>query len=332
MMKKSVDSLRLSCGTRQHFERVLVACAGRILGVLAFGSVEPQCSNRQFPFLWVQQSVLGGETWFEVWVSTQRVTVSPVGSLVCAQDDGFIFGGLVLAEDGRDNLEFLAHQGYSAIFDKMDREGYPYLLRVWNYFPGINDTGRELERYREFNVGRHEAFSHKIDRAFEGGVPAACALGTEDGGLVLGFLASRVPGISLENPRQTRAYDYPENFGPKSPVFSRGMLVGNALFISGTASILGSETVYPGDMARQVDEMLINLRAVIKQAATYGFDAYGAEGGCFNVYLRYAEDYPMVRDKLSAEFPAADCRVYLQADICRADLLVEVEAFWIEGI
>ncbi|EQD39835.1 Endoribonuclease L-PSP, partial [mine drainage metagenome] len=148
----------------------------------------------------------------------------------------------MLTEEGKGKLESTVFEAYSTIFDRLDCEDYPQLLRVWNYFPGINDMGSELERYREFNVGRYEAFFHKNRTVCGGSMPAACALGTKKGGLVICFLASKVPGISLENPRQTHAYSYPKDFGPRSPIFSRGVLLDDSLLISGTASIIGSET------------------------------------------------------------------------------------------
>lgn len=327
--KNGTTQLRLNCGSRAYFERVLEECAGRVLGVLAYGAVEPELPAKEFPCVWVQQPVFGVEAWYEIWVSTQPVTVKSHDQTICAQDGRLIFGCLMLTEVGNERLESKAFEVYTAIFDRLDCEDYPQLLRVWNYFPRINGIGSELERYREFNVGRHRAFSHKNRTIFGGSVPAACTLGTKNGGLAVCFLASRVPGVPLENPRQTSAYRYPKHFGPRSPIFSRGMLLGDALFISGTASIIGSETAHPGNIFRQLDETLENLQSVIRQAQEGGFDTSDSDNLFFNVYLRYAEDYPGVRARLDAELGGEDRVVYILADICRADLLIEVEAFWI---
>lgn len=149
--------------------------------------------------------------------------------------------------------------------------------------------------------------------------------------MVVCFLAGKEPGIAIENPRQTNAYRYPQDFGPRSPTFARGMLVGEALFISGTASIIGSETVHVEDVSRQLEETIANLHAVIAQARESGFTATDCSELFMNVYLRHAADYSRVRDRLVAEFGGTAHIAWMQADVCRADLLVEIEAFWMPG-
>ncbi len=328
----AVPPLRVACGSRQKFENLLMACKGGILGVLAYAAVEPDLPKEWFPCAWVALPVFGEDAWYEVWISALPVTVKSGAPLCLSRDGEILFGSLVLDETGPAGLESKAFAAYSAIFDAIDNEGYPELLRVWNYFPRINGAGRGLERYREFNVGRHEAFSGKGRSIGEGSVPAACALGSRQGNLVVCFLAGKVPGLPIENPRQTNAYHYPRDFGPRSPTFSRGMLVGGGLFISGTASIIGSETVHVEDVSRQLDETIENLRAVVDRARKCGFAATGLDELFLNVYLRCAGDYSRVRSRLDAEFGGEAHIAYLQADVCRADLLVEIEAFWIPSI
>ena len=103
-----------------------------------------------------------------------------------------------------------------------------------------------LERYRQFNIGRQDAFldSH---RGATGNVPAASAIGLAGGPLSVAFLAGATPALAVENPRQVSAYLYPADYGPRSPTFSRAVratLSGQeALFVSGTASIVGHRTV-----------------------------------------------------------------------------------------
>ena len=319
--------LRLICGSRAQFERAREEYRGKILGVLAYAEAEPSFERSDFPCAWVALPRLGGDAWYEMWISSLPVTYAGDARLAIAYDGALLFGSLKLAETSPDGLEGKAFEAYSAIFDTLDHAGYAELLRVWNYFPGINDAGRGLERYREFNVGRHEAFADKGRVIGEGCVPAACALGSRQGSMVVCFLAGKQPGIIIENPRQTNAYRYPQDFGPKSPTFSRGVLLDGALLISGTASIVGSATVHPDDVMRQLGETLVNLQVVIEQARASGFSERDKAKLCLNVYLRHAADYPAVRSRLATEFGCAHI-VYLQADICRADLLVEIEAFW----
>jgi hypothetical protein len=89
-----------------------------------------------------------------------------------------------------------------------------------------------------------------------GAVPAASAVGIADGPLDLCFFAGRgEPPLPLENPRQISTYDYPPQYGPRAPTFSRATLaqIGGqwTLFISGTASIVGHQSLHPDDILAQ---------------------------------------------------------------------------------
>ena len=126
------------------------------------------------------------------------------------------------------------------------------------------------ERYRHFNSARQMAFS-KSGRATMGTVPAACALGSPAGSPIsIYFLAARRPPKMIENPRQTSAYHYPPKFGRHSPIFSRacvwGESGGDKLFISGTASIVGHETIHRGDVVAQTRETMVNIGALLEEA------------------------------------------------------------------
>ena len=231
-------------------------------------------------------------------------------------------------------MQAAAHSGYSDLFHVLAESTSPHLLRLWNYFPGINADGGGIERYRQFNAGRQQAFIEARRSAFEGS-PAACALGTQTGPLRTYFLAGRRPPLAIENPRQVSAYRYPDAYGPRSPTFSRAALadIGDqrvALFISGTASIVGHTTMHVGDVTRQTEESLTNIAAVRTVAAERGGVPFPAESLTYTVYVRRPTDLAIVRSifeqSVGAHSDAAASAIYLQADICRADLLVEIEA------
>ena len=103
-----------------------------------------------------------------------------------------------------------------------------------------------------------------------------------------------------------------------------------ALLVSGTASIVGHETVHAGDVRAQTLETLLNLRTVIQAANARGSAVFDLRELDCVVYVRHARDLPVVRavfeDAVGAGSPAARGAVYLRADICRSDLLVEIEA------
>ena len=248
-----------------------------------------------------------------------------------AHGETFLFGALQVPEraaaGGRSALERATAHAYRQIHAALGATGFPHLLRVWNYLPGINRESHGTERYQQFNRARQEALL-ACGRRIRGSVPAASALGSAAGPLALYFLAGREAPECLENPRQVSAYHYPGQYGPCAPSFSRATLVrhrGATLFISGTSSILGHRTVHAGDPAAQTRETLANIEALLEQARRRGAGPFPLESLAYKVYVRHARDLPLIRAELDARVGAA-ARVYLQADICRRDLSVEIEA------
>jgi chorismatase len=111
------------------------------------------------------------------------------------------------------------------------------------------------------------------------------------------------------------AYHYPGRYGPRSPSFARASrLPDGPLLISGTASILGHATAHPGDVAAQCRTTLDNL-------TTLAGDLRSLQ--TVKVYVRHAEDLAAVRRECAAAFGGA--AAYLVTDLCRRDLLVEIE-------
>lgn len=157
----------------------------------------------------------------DAWFGGAAVTLHQYGSVHAATDGHWLHGSAQIdpgtIEGG---LEAAAYRLYADVFAALDAHSSAHhLLRLWNYVPGINDEGQELEHYRHFNVGRQRAFIDAGRSAFEGS-PAACALGTKMGPLSVFFLAGPKAPLSIENPRQVSAYRYPDQYGPRSP-FSR---------------------------------------------------------------------------------------------------------------
>jgi len=271
----------------------------------------------------------------DAWCSEGPLSHGRCGNVRWAHNGHWLFGALELDEGSEgDSLTILSTRAYRDVFATLALTGCEHLLRLWNYLPGINADAGGMERYRQFNSGRQQAFLEAGQAAFEG-APAACALGTRGGPLRVRFLAGRVAAVPIENPRQTSAYHYPRDYGPHSPTFSRAALADAgggqvALLISGTSSIVGHESVHAGNVAAQTRETLDNLQAVIASAhrrCSARFDLATAD--CV-IYARRGEDAALIRRIFDAEVgsnsPAARGAIVLEADICRADLQVEIEA------
>lgn len=302
--------------------------SARGLGGLAYGDA-PGCDNVNARVL----SVDGPQV--DVWRTEGPLRTGRTGRVRWRHNGRWLFGALELDERiERQGLEALAQQAYADIFATLRETGCSQLQRLWNYLPRINVDGGGLERYRQFNSGRQRAFLDAGYAAFEG-APAACAIGTLDGPFCVRFLAGTVPPVPVENPRQVSAYHYPTSYGPRSPTFSRAALVPAddgrvALLISGTASIVGHASMHPGDVLAQTRETLANLQAVIDAAHAKTSARFTLSDMDCTVYVRHAAQAPLILGLFDAAVGgrsrAARAAVVLEADICRADLLVEIEA------
>lgn len=234
----------------------------------------------------------------------------------------------VSAPAPRTALQQAAFDAYARIFRLLDAQGLPHLWRLWNYLADINGETDGMERYRQFNMGRGDAFEAGA-RSVVGRVPAACALGVATGPLTIAFMAGPTPIVPVENPRQVSAFLYPDRYGPRSPTFSRAALAHppgqEILFVSGTASIVGHQTVHEGDVRAQTAESLDNIAAVLAEASTKSRSGAFALGDLgYRAYVRHAADLGTVREVVEARVGAAPV-AYVLADVCRSDLLVEIE-------
>jgi len=246
--------------------------------------------------LYVPSRQLGPEPLVEVW-----------------RADELLFGAVVAEET--EPLEPLSRAHYTRMIEHVRGAGSPYFLRMWNFVGGINEI-EERERYQLFCAGRHDAFvsagyHHDVD------LPSASAVGMPGRGLITYFLASREAGVQVENPRQVAAYDYPPQYGPKSPSFSRATVWRDFVFVSGTSSVVGHTTVHDGDVHAQLEETLRNIEIVLGRTGRTLANVLTAK-----TYLRRASDYEGVAARLAEVFPV---NLYLEADICRKDLLIEIE-------
>lgn len=311
-----------------------------LLGMIWFGSTDREgAPDADIPCLNVAMPLLAGDNPGELWCSAPTLSGRYAGIRYRADDD-MLFG--VLQLDERDHidqapsaLQHASETAYARLFALLRHTGYPHLWRTWNYVAHINaqepSVDGPLERYRRFNIGRQAAFDHH-ERPAETTAPAACALGTQSGPLQLGFIAGRRPPLLIENPRQVSAYRYPDDYGPRSPTFSRAALAQAGdqwiLFVSGTASIVGHRSVHIGDVRAQTRETLNNIAALVDEAVRQRPDLppLTSTDLHYRVYVRRREDLDTIRDLIRRQLGDGVDACYVQADVCRQELLVEIEA------
>jgi chorismate lyase/3-hydroxybenzoate synthase len=231
--------------------------------------------------------------------------------------DGATLLGRIAVDGGA--IETMTREVYASAIALVRKYGTPYFLRMWNHVGDINAFDDDRERYQLFCAGRHDAFA-AAGYHLDTDLPAASAVGMRGRGLMTYFLASAEPGTQVENPRQIEAYRYPRQYGPKSPSFSRATVFGDVVFVSGTSSVVGHATVHAGDVIAQLEETLRNLDVVIARALPGGGLANIAVA---KTYVRRASDYDAIARRLEGVFAE---NLFVEADICRADLLLEIEA------
>jgi len=288
----------------------------------------------------------------EAWaVSTASAKVEfHTEDLVSVSYDGLRWiyaSGGSLHLDGRTPYEQTA-EAFSSMRRMLARTGVGFqdVVRTWLYQGCITEEVDGVERYRELNRARTDFFAginfeHRpvpVARNGHAIYPASTGIGTLGHGLVTACLALQterkdVQLLALENPLQTAAFDYPKEYSIKSPKFSRAMAVriGDHVttWISGTASIVNSETVHKGDIEKQTDQTLTIIERLIdaKNFARLGWEGAGAtfdDLAKLHVYVKRPEDYEKCRavcERRLGHVPA----IYAVADVCRPDLLVEIE-------
>ncbi len=278
--------------------------------------------------------VLAGETVEELFGAARPA--GRVGVLALFEAQGWLLGAATVPFGA--GLEIAAHDLYRDIFVATRGQ---HLARIWNYIPAINETGPEgLENYRAFCRGRSLAFEQHYGRGFKVLLPSASAVGSKAATLTVAFAACPGALRHVENPLQVPAYDYPPDYGPRAPSFARATVVAGpesaTVFISGTAAIRGHATIAPHSTRLQLECALENL-AALSAACGLGPGLAAGSGATrhFKIYLRHAADQPMVAALLQEQFLTDTDRVsYVQADICRTALRVEIEAslFGVPGL
>jgi len=306
-----------------------------VLAVIAFGANAPHNDDPRYLRVALEPH---GDAPLEVWRASAPVQRGRDGDVAWADDGALLFGAIELDEGETDpsrrqsDIETTAERLYRRLGEFLQAHGTPHLLRVWNYLDGITVGEGDLERYRQFCVGRARGLGEVDPNT----LPAATAIGQVNAPdaprrLQVYWLASRVPGTPLENPRQISAYRYPRQYGPQPPSFARAMLppVGSTmpLMLSGTAAIVGHESQHADSVETQLDETLANFDSLL-MAARAKWPTLPARFGAnspLKVYVRDRDELDVVARALEERLPPDVPRVVLHAAVCRRELRVEID-------
>jgi enamine deaminase RidA (YjgF/YER057c/UK114 family) len=222
--------------------------------------------------------------------------------------------------------------------------------RQWSYIGLINDftdmNGKQFENYQQFNISRARYYS-KCE--WKNGFPAATGIGANLPGCTIEFLAGPTTSdsiiIPLHNPKQQDAHHYSEKYQVKeltlfqndnhenTPKFERGKIVINAnmmdVYISGTAAILGEDSINQ-KITEQTEITLHNISELYSKQNLYShglqIDGDLPKFQLLRVYIKNPEDYSVVQEICNRICPEVPLLIVV-ADVCRKELLVEIEAY-----
>lgn len=318
----------------------------RMLVAAAFGDAAPVTT------LVEQPPCCGAALGLELWAAggpNARIE-RPVPGVLAVEADGIRW---IHCGDVRPDPPTPDAYGESlAAFNRMQRRleaagaGFDQVVRTWIYVNRITAEQAGRERYKELNRARTDfyagiRFAGRVRAGTPPGTsfPASTGIGTGGDRITMACLAMQssrpdVFIVPLENPQQTPAFAYQPLYSPQSPKFSRAMAVVQGHFIttliSGTASIVDSRTVHPGNADRQTRQTIENIENLVsaENFARHGLPGAGAtlkDVAKLRVYVKRPEDYETCRRAVEQALPGVPA-IYLQADVCRPDLLVEIEA------
>lgn len=274
----------------------------------------------------------------------RRLIACSVRREVCATVETFTSSDITLVSIVLPNVTSLNGQEmqaaaadlYKAVQAELADAQSQHPVRIWNFIPGISDsTAPGLDRYMSFNLGRFDGISSWLGMQpdFRTVLPTATGVGHPGSDLAVHVLAAATPGTPIENPRQRPAYTYSSRFGPKPPCFARATIARvrgrTRLLIGGTASVIGEDSVHVGAINAQVSETLTNLEAVVQAARSHTRDT--SMRGLQNivearVYCSRRDSIESVDHQLKQSLPSVRRLEVRHAELCRPELLVEVEA------
>jgi enamine deaminase RidA (YjgF/YER057c/UK114 family) len=217
-----------------------------------------------------------------------------------------------------------------------------HIIRQWNYIESIawvEDLKDSEQNYQIFNDVR----AHYYDQSdFKHGYPAATGIGMDTGGVIIDFIAlsdsEYVKIQPIMNPGQIDAHKYSElvlegkSANKCTPKFERAKLVSirnrNYIYVSGTASILGEKTMHVGDVEKQTITTIDNINHLFsrenQEKLGLNFDVTKIQFSHLRVYVKHQKDIPAV-EKICESMLNCNSSLYLESDVCREDLLVEIE-------
>ena len=221
---------------------------------------------------------------------------------------------------------------FGRIGEILENEGFSIgdIVRQWNYIEAITGMTGGMQNYQLFNDAR-SAFYSGTD--WTDGYPAATGIGSSAGGVIVSVYAvtGKVKASRpIDNPIQVPAHKYSgrvlvqgRDTVRTTPKFERARLLDDSVLISGTAAIKGENSDISSDPRLQtgsaidVVEHLVAPGNIFQGCRRFRF-------GALRIYIKHEEDADAIISTLKEHWKGIPM-LFLEADICRPELLLEIE-------
>jgi enamine deaminase RidA (YjgF/YER057c/UK114 family) len=256
-----------------------------------------------------------------------------------------LFVGGAMSNEPEASIQKQSDAIFSGLEEIFELEKMPVssIVRQWNYIENITRIEDNCQNYQEFNDARSRFYQKT---KWHGGFPAATGIGIGCGGVIVDLDAiytngSDIKVVSLNNTLQVPAHDYSKSVlvaaedEPDRPVttpkFERGKLVSSGtegvIYISGTAAIRGEKSFSYEGIEEQTRITLENIEHLISEEtlASSGAGHFAnVEISSLRIYLKEESFFEPCKKIVDENYKGVSA-VYLKADICREELLVEIE-------
>ena len=274
---------------------------------------------------------------FNLWKPEFILHENGAATIFCRDNTEIMVGNIQSNIDGacRENAE----TAFCTLAEIFQTRNFPVnsIVRQWNYLEDILGFDGGQQRYQEFNNVRSVFYGNAFR---DSGYPAATGIGMNCGGVIIEFVAVKsdvVKTVPVDNPGQVAAHHYSNDvlvgegcMLKSTPKFERARyfeLFGKKqVFISGTAAIVGEKTVGAGDPEEQTKVTIQNILRLYSPEvlAKISSQPIDAKYGHARVYVKRRKDFPIIKKTFKTHFGNLPV-VYIVADICRENLLVEIE-------
>ena len=243
-------------------------------------------------------------------------------------DGRFLYAGGFQGDVIHFGIEAQSDESFRMLGEVLRLEGFPMnqIIRQWNYIERITAMEGNDQHYQALNNSRSE-FYRKTE--WTNGYPAATGIGANLGGVLVDvdaavFNRPEAYATPIDNKLQVAAHAYSEDVLEASqqkkttPKFERAKSMTfddrKIIYISGTAAIRGEESLTGVGIEKQLKITMENIAELIGDAQLK----------MLRVYLKNKSDFETA-ERLMKTYELNIPISYMWADVCRDELLIEIE-------